>query len=70
VNVSARAREGYMLKSSEKKAVSRARMAAVKRPYASPKLVEYGSVAKLTATNGTILPQDDSTQMMMGQGPG
>lgn len=41
-----------------------------KRPYRAPKLVEFGSVTKLTAENGTILPQDAKADMMMGQGPG
>ncbi|MGH7935043.1 MAG: lasso RiPP family leader peptide-containing protein [Candidatus Binataceae bacterium] len=37
-----------------------------KRPYASPRLVEYGSVTKLTANNGSITPNDAASGMMMG----
>ncbi|HVA80164.1 MAG TPA: hypothetical protein VNF29_04510 [Candidatus Binataceae bacterium] len=37
-----------------------------KRSYVSPRLIEYGAIAKLTATNGTILPQDSKTGAMMG----
>jgi hypothetical protein len=29
-----------------------------RRPYAPPKLIEYGSVAKLTQGNGTVKPGD------------
>jgi hypothetical protein len=29
-----------------------------KRPYVRPRLKEYGSVAKLTASNGSKLPTD------------
>jgi hypothetical protein len=29
-----------------------------RRPYAAPKLIEYGSVAKLTQGNGTVKPGD------------
>jgi hypothetical protein len=32
-----------------------------KRAYRSPKLIEYGSVSKLTATNGTLPPTDGGT---------
>lgn len=31
---------------------------AVKKPYVSPRLVEYGNVAKLTSSGGTQLPFD------------
>lgn len=32
-----------------------------KRAYQSPRLIEYGSVAKLTAANGTQNPTDGGT---------
>jgi hypothetical protein len=34
-----------------------------KKPYASPRLVEYGDVAKLTASGGSATPHDSMTLM-------
>ena len=37
-----------------------------KEPYVKPQLIEYGNVAKLTASNGTRLPVDGLGQRMTG----
>ncbi len=34
------------------------RTQSVKKPYVRPHLVEYGNVAKLTASGGTVPPSD------------
>ena len=39
--------------------------ARAKRPYAAPKLIEYGTVAKLTASGGTTIA-DGMVTMGMG----
>jgi hypothetical protein len=39
---------------------------AAKRSYRSPRLIEYGSVSKLTANNGSVPPQDAKIGTMMG----
>jgi len=36
----------------------------VKRQYARPRLIEYGSVAKLTASGGTVSTFDGTVAMM------
>lgn len=36
----------------------------IKKPYVRPHLVEYGDVAKLTASGGTKLPVDAMTAML------
>lgn len=37
-----------------------------KEPYVKPQLIEYGNVAKLTASNGTRFPVDGLGQRMTG----
>jgi hypothetical protein len=37
----------------------------VRRPYTAPKLVEYGSVAKLTQGNGTVRSGDGGSMMRL-----
>lgn len=37
-----------------------------KKPYVSPRLVEYGNVAKLTSSGGTQLPIDGLQTRMTG----
>jgi hypothetical protein len=39
------------------------RTQSVKKPYARPHLVEYGNVAKLTASGGTATPVDSMSGM-------
>jgi hypothetical protein len=39
---------------------------AAKKPYVSPRLVEYGNVAKLTSSGGTQLPIDGLMTRMTG----
>jgi hypothetical protein len=36
-----------------------------RRPYTAPKLVEYGSVAKLTQGNGTVRSGDGGAMMRL-----
>lgn len=36
-----------------------------RRPYTAPKLVEYGSVAKLTQGNGTVRSGDGGSMMRL-----
>jgi hypothetical protein len=36
-----------------------------RRPYTAPKLVEYGSVAKLTQGNGTVRTGDGGSMMRL-----
>jgi hypothetical protein len=36
----------------------------LKKPYARPHLIEYGNVAKLTASGGTSGPIDGTSTMM------
>jgi hypothetical protein len=36
-----------------------------RRPYVAPKLVEYGSVAKLTQGNGTVRNGDGGAKMRL-----
>ena len=56
-----------MDKAKEKKHASmRPNRPENKRSYRSPRLVEYGSVAKLTASNGSLPPQDSKLGSMMG----
>jgi len=38
-----------------------------KRPYARPRLIEYGSVAKLTASGGSTTPGDGITAFKPGK---
>ena len=45
-----------MTKSTERRAKKKEERA--KRPYVRPRLIEYGSVAKLTASGGSDLPVD------------
>jgi hypothetical protein len=42
------------------------RTSKIKAPYVTPRLIEYGHVAKLTSSNGTLLPVDGLTQRMPG----
>jgi hypothetical protein len=42
------------------------RTSKVKAPYVTPRLIEYGNVAKLTSSNGTLLPLDGLSQRMPG----
>jgi hypothetical protein len=55
-----------MAKAFEKDSQHNREAARGKRPYLSPRLIEYGAITKLTATNGTILPQDNKTGSMNG----
>ncbi len=48
-----------MRKQHEEK--GRTKSLETRRAYQSPRLIEYGSVAKLTATNGTAPPTDGGT---------
>jgi hypothetical protein len=50
-----------MAKSIEQRAKEKETRA--KRPYVRPRLIEYGSVAKLTASGGTKTPGDGSSTM-------
>jgi hypothetical protein len=38
---------------------------STRRPYTAPKLVEYGSVAKLTQGNGTVRSGDGGSMMRL-----
>jgi len=51
-----RTREWRMTKSREERAEKKEERS--KRVYVRPRLIEYGSVAKLTASNGSQLPTD------------
>lgn len=45
-----------MTKSTEQQTEKKEERA--KRPYVRPRLIDYGSVVKLTASNGSSLPTD------------
>jgi hypothetical protein len=58
-----------MNKSTTKRAKQRVHEAgeeSAKKPYVSPRLVEYGNVAKLTSSGGTQLPIDGLQTKMTG----
>jgi hypothetical protein len=47
-----------------KKELKKPEVQPVKKTYARPRLVEYGNVAKLTASGGTHLPVDSMVGMV------
>ena len=55
-----------MAKAFEKDSQHNREAARGKRPYLSPRLIEYGAITKLTATNGSIAPQDAKIGSKMG----
>lgn len=58
-----------MAKASDREPQDKPQAARGKRPYISPRLIEYGAITKLTAVNGSALPMDSFTGFMMSTPP-